>query len=49
MKSLLLVFLVALAFSQSAPVVPRDFPFTADESRLDASAPFIYAATSRLQ
>lgn len=41
MKSLLLVFLVALAaFSQSAPVALRDFPWTADETRLDASGAF---------
>jgi hypothetical protein len=41
MKSLLLVFWLALAaFSQSAPVALRDFPFTADESRLDASGAY---------
>jgi len=39
MKNLLLVFLVALAaFSQTAPVALRDFPFTADETHLDGSA-----------
>jgi hypothetical protein len=41
MKSLVLVLLAALAaFSQSAPVGLRDFPFTADETRLDASGVF---------
>jgi hypothetical protein len=41
MKSLVLVLLASLAaFSQSAPVALRDFPFTADETRLDASGAF---------